>query len=91
MSRQRRDSETARITPYAKARLEDLVDQVSTTPPVLPVGEADLVGALIDAARRSPLEAVKAVIGTYRDTENEIAALEAVFAFLRDSQTGPDG
>jgi hypothetical protein len=63
--------------------LGQLVDKVSTTPPVLPVSEWDLVGALIYAARRSPLEAVKAVVGTYRDVENEIAALESVAAFLR--------
>ena len=83
MARQRRDSETARITPYAKDRLNALVDKVSTTSPVLPVYEWDLVGALIEAAHRSPLEAVKAVVGTYRDREAEIAASEAVAAFLR--------
>ena len=83
MPRARRDSETARITPYAKERLGGLVDKLSTTTPVLPVSEWDLVGALIDAAHRSPLEAVKAVVATYRDAEAEIAAIEAVFAFIR--------
>lgn len=75
MARARRDAETARITAFAKTRLDELVDKVSTTPPVLSVSEWEVVGALIAAAHRSPLEAVKAVIQTYQDTENEIAAV----------------
>lgn len=83
MPRARRDAETARITPYGKLCLGQLVDKLSTTPPVLPVSEWDLVGALIYAAQRSPIEAVRAVVSTYRDVENEIAAAEAVGAFLQ--------
>lgn len=82
MLRSRRDSAEARITPFARRCLDELVDKVSTTPPVLPVGDADLVGALIYAAQRSPLEAVKAGIGAYRDKETEIAAAEAIGGFL---------
>jgi hypothetical protein len=79
----RRDSKEARITPFARRCLDELVDKVSTTPPVVPLGDADLVGALIYAARRSPLEAIKANVGAYRDVEAEIGAVEAVCAFLR--------
>jgi hypothetical protein len=52
---------------------------------VLPVQEWELVGALIFAADRSPLEALKAVIGTYRDLElvEVPAALEAIGHFFR--------
>src|SRR5437763_415077 len=65
MARDRIDSETARISPYAKFHLGELVDKVSTNRPVLPVKEWDLVGALILAAHEAPLEAVKAVFGSY--------------------------
>jgi hypothetical protein len=64
-------------------RLHDLVAKLATAPPVLPVDDWDLLGGLIDAAHRSPLEAVKAVVGTYRDRQNEVDAVEAVGAFLR--------
>lgn len=83
MPRARRDSATARITPYARRHLDDLVAKLATTPPVLPVNDWELVGALILAAERSPTEAVKAVVGTYRDAELGISAAEAVGAFLR--------
>ncbi|HLX31813.1 MAG TPA: hypothetical protein VKR79_03475 [Gaiellaceae bacterium] len=83
MPRKRKDSKEARITPYAKMRLEELVDKLATTEPVLPVNEADLVGALVDAARRSPLEAVKAHVQAYRDVQLKVDAAEIVGAFLR--------
>ena len=83
MPRQRKDSATARLTPFAKQALDDLVDKLSTTPPVLPVDDWEVVGGLIFAAQRSPTEAIKAVIGTYRDKELEVAAVEAVAGFLR--------
>jgi hypothetical protein len=82
MPRERRDSETARITPLCKLFLSELVDQLATSSPVLLVSEPDLVGALVYAARRSPPETIKAVIA-YRDLENEVAAAEATGAFLR--------
>ncbi len=83
MVRPRKHPETVRITPFAKDGLDKLVDRVSTTPPILPVDGPDLVGALIYAASRSPLEAIKANIGAYRDVEIEMAAVEALGMFLR--------
>jgi hypothetical protein len=70
--------------------LDELVDRLATTRPVLPVGDADLVGALIYAAQRSPVEAVKAVVGTYRDIEQELAAAHAICGFIREhADAGP--
>jgi hypothetical protein len=56
---------------------------LSTTKPAWQVSEGDLMGALILAARRSPVEATKAFVQTYWDREVEIAAAEAVGAFVR--------
>jgi hypothetical protein len=56
---------------------------LATASPVLPVDDPDLVGALIWAARRSPLEVTRAVVGTYRDIEAGIAVSEAVCAWIR--------
>jgi hypothetical protein len=59
---------------------------MATTSPVLPVDDWDLVGGLVEAAHRSPLEAVKAVVSTYRDLQNEVDAVEAVGTFLREGE-----
>jgi hypothetical protein len=83
MPQRRKDPNTARITPFGRDCLNDLVTRLATTTPVFPVKDSDLVGGLIWAALRSPPEAVKAVVGTYRDLEMELAAVEAVAAFLR--------
>jgi len=81
MAQDRIDTATARISPYAKACLGELVAYVSTSRPPLPVFEWELVGALIYAAQRSPSEAVKAEVQAYRDREAELA--EIVGGFLR--------
>lgn len=83
MAGQRRAPRSVRLTPFAKQCLEDLVAKLATTKPVVEAGEPDVVGALVYAAGRSPLEAVKAEIGVYRDVELEVAAVAAVCAFLR--------
>ncbi|HZT45622.1 MAG TPA: hypothetical protein VFA24_05520 [Gaiellaceae bacterium] len=81
MAQSRIDSDTARISPHANFRLSELVDTLSTQRPPFPVKEWELVGALIYAAQRSPIEAIRAEVEAYRDREAELA--EAVGAFLR--------
>jgi hypothetical protein len=87
MVQNRKAPETVRLTLFAKACLGELVTRLGTTKPVTEVDEPDLAGALIYAASRSPLEAVRANIGAYRDIELDhgqaIAAVEAVGRFLR--------
>jgi hypothetical protein len=86
MPRIRKDPNTVRVTPLVKWLLGDLVTKLATTKPVLSVSEAELAGALIYAARRSPPEAVKANVGAYRDYEfdfgPEFAAAEVVCRFF---------
>jgi hypothetical protein len=74
---------TVRMAVFARDQLRDFVDDLSTTKAPLSVSDGDLMGALILAARRSPIEAVKAVVATYLEVELELAAAEAVGAFLR--------
>ena len=69
MTSTRKYPDTVRMTPLAKARLAELVTMLATTKPVTLVGEPDLVGALIYAAIRSPLEAIKAEVSAYQDYE----------------------
>jgi hypothetical protein len=72
MARPRKAPKTGvQVAKFATAELKLLVEELSTTTPALQVGEGDLLGALILAARRSPVEAVKAVVHTYWDREAE--------------------
>jgi hypothetical protein len=79
----RKAPKSARITPFARANLDELVASLATTKPVLEVDDPDIVGALIVAARGSPTAVVKAVVGTYRDMEAELAAVTAVMGFVQ--------
>jgi len=79
---------TVRIALFAKAELKEFVDELSARPPVLPLSEADLVGALVLAARRSPVEGVRAVVATYWDRRAEVRGAEmpavlAICLFIR--------
>jgi hypothetical protein len=49
----------------------------------------DLVGALILAARRSPIEATKALVQTYWEEEARIAAVTAAASFLHAHRLPP--
>jgi hypothetical protein len=71
------------LTNLGRALLNDLGDKLETTQPVLTASEAELLGGLIYAARRSPIEAVKANVAAYKDLQLEVSAVEAVCAFLR--------
>ena len=86
MPQQRKHPETVRTTTMAKTMFTDFVDTLSTTTPVTPVSEGDLVGALIYAAWRSPREAVKANVDAFRDYESdraaEFAAIVVVARFM---------
>lgn len=86
MANPRRDPKTLRVTTFGKALAEELGATLATTKPVVQVGEADLIGALLYAARRSPLESIKANVGAYRDYQldygDELAAVEAVGQFI---------
>ena len=83
----RKDPNTLRTTPLGKWLVSELGTTLATTRPVVPTSESDLVGTLLYAAMRSPLEAVKANLSAYRDYEADcapgLAAAEAVCAFLR--------
>jgi hypothetical protein len=59
---------------FAISELHELVNELHTTKPSVRVSDGDLLGALVLAARRSPIEAVKAVISTYLDRESDEAA-----------------
>src|SRR5436190_17428198 len=82
----RRDPNTLRATPLGKALADELGTKLATTRPVLKVAEADLIGALLYAASRSPLEAIKANVSAYQDFEldhaDELAAAQVVGSFL---------
>jgi hypothetical protein len=82
MARRGLPRDSVKIAAFAKAELDLLVESLSTTPPPIDVGDGDLMGALILAARRSPDEAVKAVVRTYWDRELEAAAVLSVCAFI---------
>ena len=91
MADERIPTRPVRIAAFAKESLDDLVETLSTDRPDLKVQEGAVMGALILAAHRVPLDAVAAVLTTYwvRDKEVEAvvkvetAAVEAAFGFLR--------
>jgi hypothetical protein len=64
--------------------LDEFVAKLATfRPGVQDLRDWELVGALVVAADRSPIEAVRAVVGTYKDTERELQeAVEVVCRFL---------
>jgi hypothetical protein len=63
--------------------LELLVETISTYSPDLKVTDRAVMGALILAARRSPVEAISAVVSTYWSREIELAAVIAVCGWIR--------
>jgi len=66
---------TVRIPKFASAELTELVDELYTKGKGFKVErEGDVVAALVLAARRSPIEAVAAVILSYWERETEEAA-----------------
>jgi hypothetical protein len=92
MVRHRRDPEQVRLSRLGREALDELVNILSTTTSPLTVRDWELAGALILAAHRIPVEAVKAVVDTYREAERarEEAAALAVIGFLR-AHSGPSG
>lgn len=74
---------SVKISALAKRELALLVETLSTTKPVLEIGEGDLMSALILAARRSPVEVVRAVGSSYLDRKLDYAAAVSVCEFLR--------
>jgi hypothetical protein len=64
---------TTKIARFANEELNAFVDDLYTEG-AFKATSGDVVGALVLAARRSPMEAVKAVIETYWDRERVEAA-----------------
>jgi hypothetical protein len=82
---------SVKIAVFAKDQLDLLVEEISTSSPALDVSDADMVGALILAARRSPREAIKAGVLTYWDQRVGVAAAIAVCGFIGAYGVTPAG
>jgi hypothetical protein len=76
------DRTSVAISYFALGELERLLDDLHANR-VKVTAKEDLVGALVLAARRSPIEATGAVVGSYWKREREIEAITAVAQFLR--------
>jgi hypothetical protein len=71
MAKPRLPRKSVKMAEFASAELDRLVDELSTPPAALKVNKEDLAGALVLAARRSPIEATRAIVHTYWDREKE--------------------
>jgi hypothetical protein len=77
---------SVKIAWFAKSELADLVERLSTSRPDLKVGGASLLGALVLAAQRLPIEAIAAIQTTYWNEAEERAAPYAVYSFIVGSR-----
>jgi hypothetical protein len=85
MAKSKIPDSNVKIRTFAKDELDLLVDEISTFRPDQKVRDGAVMGALILAARRSPIESVSAVLATYWDKEADlVAALAAAAAAARD-------
>jgi hypothetical protein len=64
---------SAKLAAFAHAELKLLVDELYTQAK-LKAAKEDVLGALVLAARRSPIETIAAVFGSYVDREAAEAA-----------------